>query len=43
MNIVMFIVGGAIFTIFIVGILWDAKNEKKIIAKKSTKDTFTII
>ena len=29
MNILMFIVGGGIFTIFILGIVWEAKNEKR--------------
>lgn len=29
MNIMMFIVGAAIFAIFIVGALFEAKNEKK--------------
>lgn len=30
MNIIMFIVGGAIFTIFIVGVVWEFKNEEKV-------------
>ena len=30
MNIAMFIVGGLIFSAFLVGIVWEAKNEKKV-------------
>jgi|TARA_B110000259_G_scaffold21584_1_gene22341 hypothetical protein len=29
MNIVMFIVGALIFSIFLVGIIWEAKTEEK--------------
>jgi len=29
LNIVMFIVGAVIFTIFIVAVVWEAKEEKK--------------
>ena len=29
MNIIMFIVGGGIFTSFIIGVIWEAKNEEK--------------
>ena len=29
MNIIMFIVGSGIFTSFIIGIVWEAKNEEK--------------
>jgi|TARA_R110001583_G_scaffold119294_1_gene270648 hypothetical protein len=30
MDVVMFIVGGLIFSVFLVGIVWEAKNEKKV-------------
>jgi hypothetical protein len=30
MNIVMFIVGAVIFSFFVVGIVWEAKTEKKL-------------
>ena len=29
MNIIMFIVGGGIFTSFLICIVWEAKNEEK--------------
>ena len=29
MNIIMFIVGSGIFTSFIIGIVWEARNEEK--------------
>ena len=29
MDIIMFIVGGVIFTIFLIAIVWEAKNEEK--------------
>ena len=29
MNIIMFIVGALIFTSFIIGIVWEARNEEK--------------
>jgi|TARA_B110000967_G_scaffold50104_1_gene51225 hypothetical protein len=30
MNIIMFIVGALIFTIFIVAVVWDVKTEQKV-------------
>ena len=30
MNIIMFIVGALIFTVFLVGIIWETKIEEKV-------------
>jgi hypothetical protein len=30
MNIIMFVVGALIFTIFLVGVIWEAKTEEKV-------------
>jgi hypothetical protein len=30
MKIIMFVVGALIFTIFLVGVIWEAKTEKKV-------------
>ena len=30
MNIIMFIVGAVIFTVFLIGIIWEEKTEEKV-------------